>query len=137
MPSIQLEKRLGPTKKAVDIGLDDFNERFTGPVRKKDIVISLRDDGGAIVGGLWAVLFKPTLFIKWFWIDDAYRGRGFGAKMMAMAEARALALGAKQAYLDTFSFQARPFYEKLGYEVFGTLEDFFEGQARYWMKKSL
>ena len=40
-------------------------------------------------------------------------------------------------YLDTFSFQARPFYEKLGYKVFGTLEDHPKGHTHYFMKKAL
>jgi hypothetical protein len=39
------------------------------------------------------------------------------------------------AWLDTFSFQARGFYERLGYTVFGTINDFPPGHSRIFMKK--
>jgi hypothetical protein len=41
------------------------------------------------------------------------------------------------AFLDTFSFQARPFYEKLGYHVFGMLENHPAGHQHYFMTKQL
>lgn len=65
------------------------------------------------------------------------RGQGYGTKLMAAAEAEARRRGCRDAYLDTFSFQARPFYERCGYEVFGTLEDFPTGHQRFVMRKSL
>jgi hypothetical protein len=40
-------------------------------------------------------------------------------------------------FLSTFSFQARPFYERFGYEVFGELPDYPEGHSLYFMKKML
>ena len=52
-------------------------------------------------------------------------------------EAEAIRRGCKGAYLDTFSYQARPFYEKLGYEVFGTLDDYPTGHQRFYMRKRL
>ena len=50
--------------------------------------------------------------------------------MQAM-EAEAIRRGCRGAYLDTFSYQARPFYERLGYEVFGTLDDYPAGHQRF------
>jgi hypothetical protein len=52
-------------------------------------------------------------------------------------EAEAIRRGCHGAFLDTFSYQARPFYEKLGYEVFGTLEDYPPGHQRFYMRKRL
>jgi GNAT superfamily N-acetyltransferase len=68
-------------------------------------------------------------------VDDL-RGRGVGRELMAQAEARAVERGCHAAWLDTFSFQARGFYEKLGYEEFGTL-DYPPIHKRYFMKKLL
>ena len=45
--------------------------------------------------------------------------------------------GCTYAHLDTFSFQARPFYEALGYEVFGILDDYPPGHHKFFMKKAL
>ena len=59
------------------------------------------------------------------------RGRGFGKELMKRAETYAVKRGCTDAFLDTFSFQARPFYEKLGYRVFGTLENHPVGHRYY------
>ena len=57
--------------------------------------------------------------------------------MMKLAEEEAIRRGCVGAWLDTHSFQARPFYEKLGYTVFGVLENFPPGHTRYYLRKSL
>ena len=57
--------------------------------------------------------------------------------MLEQAEVEAVNRGCKFAYLDTFSFQALPFYEKQGYAVFGVLEDYPEGKKRYFLQKRL
>lgn len=56
--------------------------------------------------------------------------------MLALAEEEALRRGAALAHLDTFDFQARGFYERAGYEVFGTL-DYPTGVRRFYMCKAL
>jgi hypothetical protein len=45
--------------------------------------------------------------------------------------------GCVGVWLDTFSFQARGFYEKLGYRVFGEVADYPPGHTRHFLKKSL
>lgn len=71
------------------------------------------------------------------WIDDKYRGKGFGKRLLESAEAHARKNGVKNVYLDTFSFQAPKFYKKLGYREFGRLDDFPAGHHRVWMTKPL
>ena len=80
----------------------------------------------------------------WGWLEIEYlavapelRRLGYGAKLLAAIEAEAIKRGCHSAYLDTFSFQARPFYEKQGYHVFGTLENFPPGHERYFLTKKL
>jgi hypothetical protein len=55
---------------------------------------------------------------------------------MAQAEARAVERGYHSAWLDTFSFQARGFYERLGYQQFGSLV-YPPFHKRHFMKKLL
>ncbi|MGB0061243.1 GNAT family N-acetyltransferase, partial [Candidatus Binatus sp.] len=71
------------------------------------------------------------------WVDPALRGKGYATKLMNAIEQLAIQRGCTNSYLDTFSFQARPLYEKLGYKVFGTLENHPKGHSHYFLKKSL
>lgn len=92
---------------------------------------------GAAVGGLsgWAGL--DWLFIELFFVPRELRGQGHGSALMARAEAFARERGLVGIWLDTFDFQARPFYEKLGFTVFGTLEGHPVGGRRYFLSKRL
>ncbi|WP_419727432.1 hypothetical protein [Terrisporobacter petrolearius] len=40
-------------------------------------------------------------------------------------------------HLDTFDFQAKDFYIKNGYEIFGVLDECPKNHKRYFLKKSL
>ena len=97
----------------------------------------VRDSVGSISGGLIADIAWGWLYICNIWLAEGLRGRGYGKKLLETAEDEAKKRGCRNAYLETFSFQARPFYEKLGYEVYGTLEDMPPGHRRYLMRKRL
>jgi GNAT superfamily N-acetyltransferase len=77
------------------------------------------------------------LFVQYLAVPDSLRGTGVGRQLMAQAEAWARGRGLTGIWLDTFSFQARPFYEKLGFSVFGTIEDHPVGARRFFMQKRL
>jgi GNAT superfamily N-acetyltransferase len=71
------------------------------------------------------------------WVAENLRGAGYGRQLMAAMEHEPKERGCTSAHLDTFSFQARPFYESLGYEVFGTLDDYPAGHQKFFMRKAL
>jgi hypothetical protein len=56
---------------------------------------------------------------------------------METTEIEARRRGCRNAYLDTFSYQAPQFYERLGYVAFGTLQDYPPGHQRVFMNKQL
>ncbi len=66
-----------------------------------------------------------------------FRGQDVGTKVLKLAEDIARERGCIGLWLDTYWFQARSFYEKQGYEVFGELPDYPHGGPRYFLKKSL
>ena len=65
------------------------------------------------------------------------RGRGIGTDLVSRAEREAVARGCHSAWLDTFEFQARAFYEGLGYTCFGEVANYPAGFGRFFMKKRL
>jgi GNAT superfamily N-acetyltransferase len=135
--AIETGRAAASLRRVVGLGLDRFNEAQTGDACESEFWVSARDKAGAIRGGFLVIIYFETAFLKWAWLSQKTRGAGVGRRLMAEAEREAKARGAKVMYLDTFSFQARPFYEKLGYEVFGTLPLGRPGIERFWMKKAL
>ena len=75
------------------------------------------------------------MFVDGLWVGEGWRGGGLGRALMARAEDHARARHCHAAWLDTF--QARGFYEKLGYESFGVLDDYPPGQSRHFLRKRL
>lgn len=128
---------VGPLKKAIGKGLGDFNLAQAGPYKYTQFVIGVRDAKGALRGGFLMELYYESAFLKWAWVDEKLRRKSLGRTLMALAEDESRKRGAKNLWLDTFSYQARPFYEKLGYKLFGTLELGRPGLKRYWLSKEL
>lgn len=120
----------------IDQALDDFNEeRWPGhPVRH--VAVIMRDAGGRIAAGLDGIGYGGWLFVHNLWVADPLRRRGVGRALMTRAESEALRRGCHSVWLDTFSFQAPGFYQKLGYEIFATL-DCPPEHKHYFMRKRL
>ena len=70
-------------------------------------------------------------------VAETARGQGLGTRLLQRAEAIARARGCGNALLDTFEYQARPFYEKLGYRLFGTLDGYPPGYRQFYLTKAL
>lgn len=140
IPDVKIAFESPPDKETIadlGAGLRAYNEHFTGPSEFVEYVVTLRDTNGKFLGGVYCDLYWSALFIKWVWIDESLRKSGLGTKMIADAEAEGRRRGATMAHLDTFSFQARGFYEKLGYTVFGTLDYPSTNLQRHYMSKPL
>jgi GNAT superfamily N-acetyltransferase len=137
MATVHVEKTYAKARKAILKGLVAYNRSQIGRRKWKNIAITIRNDAGDIVGGVTGEAWADWLFVQLLWLDEAHRGQDLASRAMDAIEDEARAFGAKRAYLDTFSFQARPFYEKRGYRVFGTLENYPDAHSRYWMTKSL
>jgi GNAT superfamily N-acetyltransferase len=107
------------------------------PRNHRSLTILARDGDGRVVGGLVGTTVWGWLQVTQLWVADAIRGEGHGAALMRYAEAEAVNRGCHHALLDTFDFQARGFYERLGYVVFGEVRDFPRGHTRFFMRKVL
>jgi GNAT superfamily N-acetyltransferase len=125
--------------KAIGDALTAFNRSRIGePYAPRPLVLLLSNpDSNEIVGGLHGSTGFSYLYVNLLFVPESMRGGGVGRKLMMEAEAEAIQRGCSAAWLDTFSFQARGFYEKLGYSVFGTLDDYPPGHSRFYLTKRL
>lgn len=131
------ERTTGETARTVAKGLSAYNTAMAGTPRYRRFAVSVRDDRNAIRGGIVGYTVWNWCFVEMLWLDEAARSGGLGTELLQRAENRAVRMGARHVFLDTFSFQGDGFYQRLGYEVFGELTDFPPGERRIWLKKDL
>lgn len=122
-------------ERAVLRGLLAFNEARIGPANELAVKLVARDAGGAVVGGLLGLTKWGWLYVDKLWVDESARGQRLGSRLLARAESIAMARGCVGAYLHTFEHQARAFYEKLGYTLFGTLDGYPAGTRQHYVFK--
>lgn len=122
---------------AVLTPLITYNDSQVGDPRVQTIAILLTDDNGNHVGGLWGKLSYDWLIVELVAVPEQHRKGGYGSKLMVRAEKIARDNKCAGIWLDTFEFQARGFYERLGFKLFGELPDHPRGQERFFLRKIL
>ena len=120
----------------VRAGIRAADPADVGPRDWVPLCLALRDGAGALVGGLYGATMWRWLLVDGLWVDAALRGRGLGSRLLGEAEAAAAARGCVGAWLGTFDFQARGFYERHGYRVFGEMPGFPAGHTHYELWKA-
>jgi GNAT superfamily N-acetyltransferase len=111
---------------------------FTQSEPFEKIALSVRDDNDVVIGGLIGMLYCwNCLYVDVLWMDAPARGKGHGSRLLQAAEQQAKDSGCHLSHLDTFDFQAKDFYVKHGYQVFGELKNCPPNHTRYYMKKEL
>ena len=124
----------------LDNSLGDYNIEQVTPTQKNHLVLFnyCFKKNGVIIAGINAdMYFWHILFVSILFVDKAHRHKNLGSYLLKKVETEAKAMGAKLAHTDTFDFQAKDFYLKHGFEIFGVLDDCPEGHKRYYLKKSL
>lgn len=138
MPQIDhLPELTAEDRSAIVAPLDTFSGECGHPWDPRSFALALRDDEGQIVGGLIGEMLWGWLRIGILAVAPELRGVGWGRRLVAEAERLAVAAGCRRAWVDTFSFQAPGFYQRLGYQVFGELADFPAGERRLFFWKVL
>ena len=98
-------------------------------------MVNARSESGELVGGVLANCYWDGLEIDTLQVSESQRGEGLGSKLLNKAEVFGIENGAVISFLKTV--EAKDFYQKLGYEVYGVLEDRPIGTSLYHMKKRL
>ena len=120
-------------RQAVADGINAFHAR-TVPRDARSFCFAAHDDAG-LAGAIFGQLAWEWMFVAGLFVTDAWRGRGLGSALLSRAEIYAAVQGCGNAWLDTF--QARSFYLRHGWEVFGSLPGYPAGQTRHFMRKGL
>jgi GNAT superfamily N-acetyltransferase len=122
---------------AIFTALDGASRDAIGPANPRLLVIPIRDGSGTVTGGLWSVTLFRWLAVEMLFVPQSMRGQGVGSALMALAEAEARDRGCLGIHVDALSFQAPRFYEKLGFSLFGALDDCPPGYQRLFFQKRL
>ena len=118
-------------------GLNTYNRDETGGADAQPLAVLIRGERGVTTGGLLGRTWLGWLYVELLYVPDGLRGSGVGRDLMLRAEAEAEARGCIGIWLNTFSFQARGFYEKLGFTLIGQIDDYPVGHQRYFLQKRL
>lgn len=109
------------------IGGDGFEAAFVGRVDGSPIGTCL------FVRNEIDPMHDRTPWLAGLVVDEAYRGRGIGAALVRTVEAHAASAGVDRIYL--YSWEARPFYEALGWMSVEAFEQ--EGEPMVLMSRKL
>jgi ribosomal protein S18 acetylase RimI-like enzyme len=110
----------------------------SGHPRNEEVLsILIRGKGDEVMGAVIGSCLFGRMHVRTLWVDESVRGTGWGRRLMEVAEAEAVRRGCTHAYTDTFSWQAPEFYKKLGYEVYGVLENYPPGSSLIYLSKAI
>ncbi|WP_308355786.1 GNAT family N-acetyltransferase [Streptomyces sp. ODS05-4] len=120
----------------LDRELTAFN-RAAVDAEEADFSVRAEDASGAIVGGLTASAWGALGSIHLLWVDAAHRASGLGSRLMAAAEEEARRRGCTVMEVSSYTFQAPPFYRRLGYTEVGRVDGVPGGHADVYFTKPL
>ncbi|HEY3638180.1 MAG TPA: GNAT family N-acetyltransferase [Rhizomicrobium sp.] len=135
--SIAIEPPDEDVKNRIVSGLIAFNRAEVNQPERQYFNAVLRDGNGHVQGGIIASVNFDVMRIEEFFVEEPWRRGGHGARLVASAEAEGARRGAKLSCVMTYSWQARPFYEKQGYQIIATLPYRGGEHTLYWLTKSL
>jgi len=141
---MNIEVSTSPNKDDLEViskGIQSFNQLHMPyhVVFESDIKFAAfaKDESGKVLGGIRATAFWNYCILELLWLSSETRGQGLGSKLMDAAENFAKKKGFQYIRTETLSFQAKAFYEKRGYNVFGELPNYPKGHTTYCLVKEL
>lgn len=94
-------------------------------------------DDDILIGGAIGFVEYNWYFLDLLWVDEKYRGQDIGTMLIKEVEEFSKQENLVGVRMETWDFQARGFYKKMGYSVFAQIEDCPPGTIDYFFKKVL
>lgn len=136
--TVQIEAEPDPRDlDSLEEHLNTYNIATTGYPFDGEVAAFVRDAEGTMIAGISGWAWGGILKIEHLWVHEDWRGHDLGTRLLQAAEDEGRKRGCRQVTLDTHSFQAPGFYQKLGYEVYGLLDDDPLGHQHYFLRKKL
>ena len=126
-----------PARAFIKSGVVSYNKRFLGEWKPSLFSLYIRNAEGNIIAGVCGDYIHAYARLNWTWVHEEFRSRGVGRRAMLAVEAFAKEKGCRYMQLDTMDFQAKPFYQKLGFQVVATLPDWINGHDCIIMRKEI
>ena len=137
---MEISLKLEPEQSDIEeirAGLRKNNAPYLENIFHLEFMCHVDDENGSKIGGLIGEIWGKWLVINFLWVDEQHKGKGIGSQLLRQAEQLAFDKGCHSSLLDTFSFQAQPFYMRHGYKTQMTLEKFPISSQRHYMTKQL
>lgn len=123
---------------------DEQGLGFGNPPEKQERFGFVATENGKFVGCSSGLAQKNNNeYGKYFYLSDLlvekeYRKHGYGKKLLELLENKLKTLGIEYAWTWTAGFEAPAFYQKQGYEIFTTFENYYpSGHDRVGFIKKL
>jgi ribosomal protein S18 acetylase RimI-like enzyme len=117
--------------------LECFNSEAAGAGDLREFILVETDGHEELVGGVYGWTWGGTCWIEALWVREDARGRGLGRRLMLAVQEEARRRGCHQMALDSHTYQAPAFYERLGFDVVGEIPDFPAGHSKFLFRKVL
>lgn len=124
-------------KAAVDRGISQFNEQQPEFGKVLPLCVFAKNGGDQVVAGAVGRTWGQCCELQRLWVASDLRGQGIGRELLSRFELEAASRGCRLVYLDTFTFHAPGFYEKLGYAAELAVDGYAEGISKFTMQKHL
>lgn len=121
----------------IETRLDAYDENYITYKMNGSIQIGMEDNGKLIAGLDACVTAFKILYVSTVFVDEEYRRKGVGERLIREMERRALEMGVNTIRLDTFNWQGKDFYEALGYQCVGQYDNDEDGYSEYFFLKRI
>jgi ribosomal protein S18 acetylase RimI-like enzyme len=117
--------------------LNEFNARATGIADGNFLALFERAADGSPVAGVFGWTWGGTCYLRYLFVSENLRGQGHGTRLMHAVETEARSRSCQQIVLETHDFQAPRFYQKLGFDIVGRVDNYPQGHQFLMLVKRL
>ena len=118
-------------------GLKAYNRSKIGPYTPASFTIYIKSENAEMLAGLNGEFLEDVCNVKHVWVDEHHRNKGLGKRLIYQLEQFLKTKNCPIIQLYTAYFQAKDFYEKLGFTTLVSIEKGFMGHSSHFMRKVL